>query len=1225
MAGLLAAGATVLAPATPAAAAGTVTLTGLGVPYTETFDSLASTGTSSTTPAGWEFAEAGTNANATYTAGTGSGNGGDTYSFGAAGSTDRAFGGLLSGSLTPTIGAGLVNGTGGTITSLRVSFTGEQWRLGAAGRVDRLDAQFSTDATSLTSGTWTDVDALDATSPVTVGAAAALDGNASANRVAVSAAIAGLSVVPGGSIWLRWNDFNASSSDDGLAIDDVSIIPDGFAGVEEAPAVAATVPAAGATGVPANQSVTVSFTEAVTVTDPWFSLDCATSGAHPAAVTGGPTSFTLDPATDFTFGETCTLTIDPTKVSDVDGNDPPDTMTFAFTAGFSVQTDPCAAPFTPAYAIQGSGATAAVTGAVTTQGVVVGDYEYPGSGSTGSFLRGFYLQDATGDGDAATSDAVFVFNGNANGVAVGDVVRVTGTAAEFQEQTQVSASSVVRCGTTGTVAPTDVVFPVASATALEAVEGMLVRLPQEMSVTEHFQLGRFGQVLLSAGGRLQQPTNMVAPGAPALALQVSNDLRKILLDDELQSQNPDPIRFARGGQPLSASNTLRGGDTATGIVGVMTYTWAGNNASPNAYRVRPIGALGGTVNFVAANARPAVSPAVGGSVRVVGMNLLNYFNTFDGLPDTVDNCTNGVGGPATDCRGADTAAEFARQTPKTVAAILALNPDVLGVNELENDGYGPDSALAYLVDQLNAATAPGTYAYVDVDTNTGQTNAMGSDAIRVAQIYKPAVVTPTGRTAVLNSVEFVNGGDAAPRARPSLAQAYAVTATGAVFVVDVNHFKSKGSACDVADAGDGQGNCNVVRTNGARALTSWLATDPTGTGDPDVLLVGDYNSYAQEDPIKVIEGAGYTNLIADRLGPAAYSYVFDGQWGYLDHAFATASMGTQVVGIADHHINADEPSVLDYNTDFKTANLIGTLYAPDQFRVSDHDPVVIGLNPNAAPTVSAGPFAVDEGGSVVLSATAADPNGDGLTYAWDLDGDGSFETVGQAPTFSAASIDGPATRPVSVRVTDGGGLSATATTAVTVANVAPTVTATFVRPASVCGRNNASLTVTLGDAAPADAVSAVVTWGDGTSESITGTGTRALTHTYARAGRYTATVTATDDDGGSSTATATVSIAYITSGIVAPILGDVKAGRTVPLAIGYLDCTLRVPADLAPTVTVRTAGGVTVLTDAMRFVGGVYTFSLDTRRLPDPSGRYVVTVTVPTTGQTSTLAFRLRP
>ncbi|MEQ1871689.1 MAG: ExeM/NucH family extracellular endonuclease, partial [Vicinamibacterales bacterium] len=378
----------------------------------------------------------------------------------------------------------------------------------------------------------------------------------------------------------------------------------------------------------------------------------------------------------------------------------------------------------------------------------------------------------------------------------------------------------------------------------------------------------------------------------------------------------------------------------------------------NAYRLRPINALGGgSVNFLPTNPRPGSSPVVGGSVRVVGMNLLNFFNTFaDGNASTPGCYPSGAD---SDCRGANSAAEFTRQYQKTVAAILALNPDVVGVNELENDGYGAASALRFLVDQLNAATAPGTYAFIDVDAATGQANVMGTDAIRVALLYKPLKVTPVGQTAVLNSVDFVNAGDGFPRNRPSLAQAFRVNATDAVFIVDVNHLKSKGSACDLPDAGDGQGNCNQVRVAAAATLMNWLASDPTGTGDPDILLVGDYNAYAMEDPITLIKNAGFTNLVESFLGPDAYSYVFDGQWGYLDQALGSASLVPQVSGVADYHINADEPSALDYNTEFKTPGQVASFFAPDAFRVSDHDPVIIGLNPPAPFVFTYGGFALN--------------------------------------------------------------------------------------------------------------------------------------------------------------------------------------------------------------------------------------------------------------------------
>jgi len=600
---------------------------------------------------------------------------------------------------------------------------------------------------------------------------------------------------------------------------------------------------------------------------------------------------------------------------------------------------------TPIHQIQGTTDTSPCVGEeVLIAGVVIGDFEGPSPN-----LRGFYVQEEAADQDAdpLTSEGIFVFNGNNNNVSLGNLVQVRGTVSEFQGQTQISAVQITVIGN-DTVDPTDVVMPFPSTDYLERFEGMLVRFPMKLVVTEHFQLGRFGQVVMSAEDRLYQPTSLYPPGPLAQALQAANDLNRIIVDDNLQNQNPDPILFGRGGNPLSAINTLRGGDSVTGLIGVMTYTWSGNAASGNAYRVRPVGDLsdlnpgGGVPNFVAENPRPTAPPDVGGNITVVGMNLLNYFNTFSG-------CTNGLTGGPTSCRGAENTTEFARQTAKTVAAIVALNPAVLGLMELENDGYGPTSAIADLVDRLNNATAPGTYAFIDVDAATGQIDALGNDAIKVGIVYQPALVTPVGQTAALNSATFVNGGDSTPRNRAALAQAFAINATGARFVVSVNHFKSKGSPCDTPDAGDGQGNCNIVRVNAANALAAWLATDPTGVNDPDVLIIGDLNSYAKEDPIRALETQGYENLIERFVGANAYSYVFNGQWGYLDYALATASLSAQVTGAAEWHINADEPPVLDYNTNFKSPGQISSLYAPDFYRTSDHDPVIVGLDLDGIP------------------------------------------------------------------------------------------------------------------------------------------------------------------------------------------------------------------------------------------------------------------------------------
>ncbi len=599
----------------------------------------------------------------------------------------------------------------------------------------------------------------------------------------------------------------------------------------------------------------------------------------------------------------------------------------------------CGDPFTPIYDIQGDGLTTPLQGqAVTTEGVVVGDFEGPSPN-----LRGFYIQDPVGDDNPETSDGIFVFNFNNDDVNLGELVRVSGTAGEFQGQTQISSViNILICATDQTVEPTDVYLPfpepVDSVPYLERYEGMLVRLPQTLYVTEHFQLGRFGQIIMSSGDRLYQPTHLFPPGSDEMfAQQQANDLNRIIIDDELNNQNPDPIFFGRGGNQLTASNTLRGGDTAENIVGVMTFTWAGNPASGNAYRVRPINALGGGVpDFQATNPRPNEPDDVGGTMKVAAFNLLNYFNEFTG-------CTGGVGGASVDCRGARNPDEFDRQWPKTIEAILAMDVDILGVIEMQNNGYGPDSAIQDLVNRLNYATADGTYALIDVYAETGVVNAMGTDAIKVGLLYRPANVTPVGTTAVLNTPAFVTGGDGSPRNRPTLAQTFEQNSTGLRLIVNVHHLKAKGSPCDDPDQGDGQANCAIVRTNAALELMDWLLTDPTGTGETDILIIGDLNSYAQEDPIQVILEFGFVNLVEELIGPEAYSFVFSGQWGYLDYALASPSLAAQVTGVTEWNINADEPNVLDYSTQFKNANQQVILYAPDQFRSSDHDPIMVGL------------------------------------------------------------------------------------------------------------------------------------------------------------------------------------------------------------------------------------------------------------------------------------------
>jgi predicted extracellular nuclease len=786
---------------------------------------------------------------------------------------------------------------------------------------------------------------------------------------------------------------------------------------DTAPSVSSTVPADGATNVPFNTNITVTFTEPVNVTGNWFQIVCGTSGTRNVAdtvVTGGPTTFTVNPNTDFVSGESCTLTVLASQVTDQDGIDPPDNMTLNFTAGFST-VDACTLSYTHIYDIQGSGAAAAITGNVTTQGVVVGDFEGTASAS------GFYIQDPTGDGNAATSDGIFVFAGSANTVMAGQLVRVSGFARERFNQTTlngsnsntsaVPAANIVNCGT-GSVAPTDVTLPFANADFPERYEGMLVRFPQSLVISEYFNYDRFGEIVLAlpldGESRPFTGTAIDEPGDAANARTLANSLGRITLDDAQSAQNPPVLRHPNG-DAFSLANRFRGGDTVQNAVGILGFDFS-------LYRIYPTG----PADYTSVNPRPAAPEAVGGRVRVAAMNTLNFFVTLD--TTTSDSGPGPCGANQNlDCRGADAdqPSEFTRQRDKLLAALSGLDADIIGLNELENTpGAEPlDSIVSGM---------PG-YDYI-------HTGTIGTDAIKVGMIYRPAVVTPIGEFKLLTSAvdpRFID-----TKSRPSLAQTFEVNDTGARFTVVVNHFKSKGSACDDVgdpDLGDGQGNCSQTRRAAAEALVDWLATDPTGSGDPDFLVVGDLNSYAKENTLTEIQAGAddiagtsddFTNLIATHQGKFAYSYTFDGQAGYLDHALANASLLPQITGAADWHINSDEPDVLDYDTSFKPAEQ-DALYERNAYRTSDHDPVVIGLTPNAAPTVDAGgPYEVVEGGSVTVSASGSDPNGDTLTYAWDLDNNGSFETPGQSATFSAPANSAPATFTIKVQVTDSGGLTA---------------------------------------------------------------------------------------------------------------------------------------------------------------------------------------------------------
>ncbi len=588
--------------------------------------------------------------------------------------------------------------------------------------------------------------------------------------------------------------------------------------------------------------------------------------------------------------------------------------------------------------IQGSGATSPFNNAVmSTVGVV-----------THTVANGYFLQDATGDGDPATSDALFVLSNSP--VTVGDQVRVRGTITEFRPSgaprtvTQMKdVTSTVVLSSGNSVAATNIVFD--GSLDLARYESMLVNITNDMTVNQTFFLGDRGELTLAVGRR-EAPTNRFRPNsAEAIAMAADNARNVLVLDDSLNTV-PTVVPYVDGG-----SRVVRAGDTVSGLTGVIDYnTYGGGVGYKLQYSSAPL--------FSATNPRSAAPQPAAGNLKVASANVLNYFTTFTDGTDvfgaTGQGCALGAISSSANCRGADNLAEFTRQNAKVVSELVAIDADVFGLMEVQNNG---DITLDYLVQQMNGRVGFPAYAYVPAPPATG------TDAIRVAMIYKPASVSLVG--GALSDADAVN-------ARPPMAQTFKA-ANGARFSVVVNHLFAKAS-CGTganADLGDGQGCNNLRRVQQATRLYSvFLPQVTSAAGDPDVLLVGDMNSNGAEDPINVLTQAGMVNEIERFVRPVTqpYSYVFNGETSYLDHAIASASLDAQVAGVTEWHNNADEPAMTDYNVDNKSAAAVA-LIDDSAYRASDHDPVVVSLNLPATIADISTSFAIQRSGLLTNRVT----------------------------------------------------------------------------------------------------------------------------------------------------------------------------------------------------------------------------------------------------------------
>ncbi len=585
--------------------------------------------------------------------------------------------------------------------------------------------------------------------------------------------------------------------------------------------------------------------------------------------------------------------------------------------GLKDSGDRCAGPFSPIHQVQGPGTAGPMAGErVTVRGVVVGDFQRPDQ------LDGFFVQEPRADDDPRTSEGIFVRAPGAAEVSAGDLIQVSGEVGESSGLTELSeVEEIAVCRPGETPEPTPI--SLTEVDDLEPYEGMLVAVSGgktsggktsggktfgeltsgeltsgELTVAGSYRLARYGQLLLAAGGRPFRRTNVPSASLRESEAPGTARGRRLLLDDGSRVENPPAPPY------LDEDGTRRTGDTVSGLIGVISETRGGHVLHPTT-----------AARFTGANPRAAAPPPVGGTLRVASFNLLNYFTTLGE-------------------RGASNPAELERQRAKHVAAISGLDADVVGLNELENNGEG---AIRDLVDALNAAGSDPsegeqtkhTWAYVG-DPPSG----FGDDGIRVGLIYRPAAVRPVGPPAIDRDPVFK---------RPPFAQTF--EARGERFTVVVNHFKSK--SCREAegpekDVGDGQGCWNLRRTRQARRLLEFVARLQADSGDADVLVIGDLNAYGAEDPVRALTDGGLIDQVAAHVGAAGrYSYVYYGEAGYLDHALATPSLAGRVTAAAFWHINADEPTFLGYKSPFAPHR--PDLFRPDAYRSSDHDPVLIGL------------------------------------------------------------------------------------------------------------------------------------------------------------------------------------------------------------------------------------------------------------------------------------------
>ena len=615
---------------------------------------------------------------------------------------------------------------------------------------------------------------------------------------------------------------------------------------------------------------------------------------------------------------------------------------------------------------------------MTTRGVVTAAYPEGG-------LNGYYIQTPGTGGadraDGAASDGIFVYSPDTVAdTNIDDHVEVTGTVSEHYGQTQISVSA---SGLKTVDEPAEAVKPVEDAFPAgdekrESLEGMLLQPSESLTVADNYNTNTYGEVVLATGeGTLDQPTDVHRPGTPeAKALEAENLDREVVLDDGatvnfLKADKDIPLPYLNKEDPVRVG--AQANFTSPVVLGFDHEKWRFQPTTrltgDNAEAVQP-------TSFT--DTRTETPEAVGGQVSLASFNVLNYFTTTG---DQLSGCQyydDREGNHITvrggcDARGAANVESLERQETKIVTAINKLDASVVSLMEIENSaafGKDRDDALATLVKRLNEAAGSEKWDFVDSPAAVPS----DEDVIRTALIYQPAEVAPQNESTILDDQ------DAFSNAREPLSQAFAPKdGTGEIekdetFVTISNHFKSKGSGSGPGneDSGDGQGASNADRVKQAEALVGFAGDQQDATNSDLVYLLGDFNSYTQEDPMQVFYEAGYKDIAAEKTDES--TYVYGSRTGSLDHVLALdasdeadgagtdATAFDSVTGADVWNINSVESLALEYS---RFNYNVADLFAPDQFRASDHDPVVVGLfDPS------------DEGGDDDAGADAAD-NADG--------------------------------------------------------------------------------------------------------------------------------------------------------------------------------------------------------------------------------------------------------